>query len=126
MRLFCVKQKEENDCALACLATIARYYGKKISINNLAQYTTKINSELNIYELYNIADEIGFEATAYQCMEDFNEKDLKLPCVAFVYNSNGKGHYIVIRKISTINSFLSRTCLTTYSITIYISRFTTT
>lgn len=99
MRLFCVKQKEENDCALACLATIARYYGKKISINNLAQYTTKINSELNIYELCNIADEIGFEATAYQCMEDFNEKDLKLPCVAFVYNSNGKGHYIVIFKI---------------------------
>ena len=79
MRLFCVKQKEENDCALACLATIARYYGKKISINNLAQYTTKINSELNIYELCNIADEIGFEATAYQCMEDFNEKDLIEP-----------------------------------------------
>lgn len=44
MRYYNVKQQDETDCGAACIATIAKYYGKRISITkirNIAGTDTK-------------------------------------------------------------------------------------
>lgn len=96
----CVMQHDTNDCAWACLASISWYYGKKISIGELEK-GNKINEEgVNLLEVKQAAEMQGLKCTPVKCDEKFNIKEIPLPCVAYVFVENGRGHYIVIYKVS--------------------------
>lgn len=44
MKYRCIKQYDSMDCAAACLASIAWYYGKKIPILEISGLNEKVNS----------------------------------------------------------------------------------
>ncbi len=98
MKYCLVKQQDETDCGAACLATIAKYYGKRISITkirNLAGTDTKGTSGKGIIKA---ASSIGFTCKALIAKEKKLRTDLPFPIIVHI-NRDGLEHYIVVYKI---------------------------
>lgn len=99
MKYRCVKQYDSTDCAGACLASIAWYYGKKMSMIELSEALETNKEGTSVWDICRVAENIGFLASAYKKNEEFRENELEFPCVAHVYQEDGLAHFVVIYKI---------------------------
>lgn len=99
----CIKQYDSSDCGCACLASIARYYGNNISLSEIINEAHITDEGMNLLELVNVAEKIGFDAVPMKRAEDFNSADISLPCIAHVMLEDGRFHFIVIYKIGKRN-----------------------
>ena len=84
MKYRCVKQYDSTDCAGACLASIAWYYGKKMSMIELSEALETNKEGTSVWDICRVAENIGFLASAYKKNEEFRENELEFPCVAHV------------------------------------------
>lgn len=101
-----IEQVDEKDCGPACLAMISEYYGKKVSISKLRDYSSTTYNGTTIEGIINGAEKIGFDSEGFH-LEDIDElHELNLPCIAHTINENGTLHYIVIYKINKNNIFI--------------------
>lgn len=107
MKYHCVKQYDSTDCACACLASIAWHYGNKISLSNIIASSNFNREGMNLIEVENIAQNLGFDACAMKKTEDFNESQIKLPCIAHVILEDGMHHFIIIYKIKNNNIIIA-------------------
>ncbi len=100
-------QEEAKDCAAACLKMIVNYYDGNISMDNL-RHLLKINQNgTTAYHIVTGAKKIGFEAKGVKChLDDFNEDNVILPCIANVIVNNIYTHFVVIYKIDYIHNIL--------------------
>ena len=81
MRITLVKQQDETDCGAACIATVAKSYGKRISIpkiRNLAGTDTKGTSAKGILKA---AGQLGFTCKAIFSKEKKLKKDFPFPII---------------------------------------------
>ena len=85
MKCRCIKQYDSMDCAAACLASIAWYYGKKIPILEISEALETSKEGTSVWDVCRISEKLGLFASAYKKKIDFKEKDLEVPCVAHVY-----------------------------------------
>ncbi len=99
MKYRCIKQYDSTDCAGACLASIAWYYGKKISLIKINDILGTDKDGTSVYDICQASEKIGFMASAYKKNEQFEEKELNLPCIAHVYQEDGLAHFVIIYKI---------------------------
>lgn len=93
-----VKQQDETDCGAACIATIAKYYGKRISITkirNLAGTDTKGTSGKGIIKA---ATSVGFSCKGLIAKEKKLKSDLPYPIIAHI-KKEGIEHYVVVYKL---------------------------
>ena len=98
MRYHLVKQQDEKDCGAACLATIARFYGKTISITkirNLAGSDIKGTSGQGILKAAKL---LGFSCKLMIFNNKIITKDMPFPCIAHIIIKNLE-HYVVIYKV---------------------------
>ncbi len=99
-KYYClVHQQDETDCGAACISTIAKYYGKKISIakiRNLAGTDTKGTSAKGIIKC---ANSIGFSCKALVSKEKVLKQDLPFPIIVHLVK-NDLEHYVVVYKIN--------------------------
>lgn len=98
IRYCLVKQQDETDCGAACIATIAKYYGKRIAISkirNIAGTDTKGTSGKGIIKA---ANTFGFSCKALISKDKQLKSDLPFPIIAHI-NRDGLEHYIVVYKI---------------------------
>ena len=98
MRPTLVHQQDETDCGAACIATICKYYGKRISITkirNLAGTDTKGTSGKGIVKA---ANELGFSCKGLISKEKKIQKDYPYPLIAHI-KRDGLEHYVVVYKI---------------------------
>lgn len=98
MKYVLVKQQDETDCGAACISTISKYYGKKISvtkIRNIAGTDQKGTSGKGIIKA---ATELGFSCKGFIAKEKKLKSDLPFPIIAHI-NRDGLDHYIVIYKV---------------------------
>lgn len=105
MSYFCVKQHDIKDCGPACLSTICRNYGKKISIAKLRELTKTDNIGTSIYGLVDGARKIGLDAaplegTQDELLEAISKNEINLPAIAHVIIDKHLEHYVVIHKIT--------------------------
>lgn len=96
MKYRCVKQYDSTDCAGACLASIAWYYGKKMSMIELSEALETNKEGTSVWDICRVAENIGFLASAYKKNEEFRENELEFPCVAHVYQEDGLAHFVVM------------------------------
>ncbi|ARC83151.1 peptidase C39 family protein [Clostridium argentinense CDC 2741] len=99
-KYFYVRQEEAMDCGLASLATILLYYNKPYSLNHLkkmAKYNNKLGT--NFFQLYSIAINLGFIATAVTLRNAKILNDVNLPCIAQLRFSTETMHFVVIYKV---------------------------
>ncbi len=88
-------QQSGSDCGAACLAMIARYWGKKLSINRLRDMANVDRNGASLRGLCHSAETIGFTTRPVKASLDQLAKQ-QLPAIA---HWEGK-HYIVVYEIT--------------------------
>ena len=94
-KISLVLQQDETDCGAACIASVAKHFGKNVSVNRiryLAGTDTKGTSGLGLVK--------GFEAIGFMCQGVFSSdkkiaEDMGSPFVAHVKKEN-LDHYVVV------------------------------
>ena len=99
------KQEENKDCAAACLHMIIDYYKGHLSMEKIRELL-KIDSQgTTAYHIVEGAKKIGFEAKGVKCnLDDINEDNIILPCIANVIINNTYRHFVVIYHIDFIKN----------------------
>lgn len=94
-RLVLVKQHDETDCAAACLATIAKYYGKQVSLSRIRYFSGTDCFGTTGYGLVKGAEVLGMS-----CRGLFSEKRVLVKNVPFPLICHIKkeiiDHYVVV------------------------------
>lgn len=88
-------QQSVSDCGAACLAMVARYWGKRVSINHLRDITNADRSGASLRGVAAAAENIGFNSRPVQASLDQLAKQM-LPAIA---HWEGK-HYIVVYEVT--------------------------
>ncbi len=89
-----VVQQDQNDCGIACLLTLIRYYGGDKEFENLRQLSGTNIYGTTLLGLYQAANQIGF--TAEGCEADIAALiKHPSPVILHVLINNQLNHYIV-------------------------------
>ena len=96
-----IKQEETKDCGAACLSMIIDYYKGHLSMEKIRKLL-KIDSQgTTAFHIVEGAKKIGFESKGVKCnLDDINEDNIILPCIANVIINNAYRHFIVIYEIN--------------------------
>lgn len=97
-RLVLVRQHDETDCGAACLATIAKYYGKQVAINRIRHFSGTDCFGTSGYGLVKGAEFLGMCCRGMVSEKKVLEKDVPLPVICHV-RKNVIDHYIVVYEI---------------------------
>ncbi len=104
IKMNVIKQHDEQDCAPACLAMIARYYKCKYGIAYLKELTQTDVNGTNVYGIIDAAKKIGLVGEAlvgtFEELKADAEKKIEIPFIAHILNEDGIGHYVVVYKIT--------------------------
>lgn len=100
MKYYCIKQHDITDCGAACLATIAKQNGYKISISKIREIAGTDKQGTNAYGVIKAAEELGFSAKGVKGNKDAFFSEFPLPCIAHVVVDGSLLHYVVIHKIT--------------------------
>lgn len=100
MKYYCVKQHDITDCGAACLATISKQNGYKISISKIREVAGTDKQGTNAYGVIKAAEQLGFSAKGVKGKKEAFFSDFPLPCIAHVIADGNLLHYVVIHKIT--------------------------
>lgn len=100
-RYICIKQHDTTDCAAACLAMIARYYGLSMSIAKIREIAGTDKEGTNAYGVVKASEKIGMTAKAVKGDNKALTSNFTLPAIAHVIKNDSLYHYIVIYKITS-------------------------
>lgn len=98
-KYICIKQHDPKDCAAACLATISRQYGLKISIAKIREYANTDSRGTNAVGIIQAAENLGFSAKAVRCKKERLFQEIPLPAIAHVLIDGKFPHFVVIHKL---------------------------
>ena len=92
MKPVCVRQHDEMDCGAACMATIAKFYGKKISLPAFRSLIHVTRDGASMLSVKRAAEKVGIEAIGV--MSGFEGmKNLQVPSIALM-----QYHFVVVFK----------------------------
>ena len=100
MKYYCVKQHDITDCGAACLATISKQNGYKISISKIREMAGTDKQGTNVYGVIQAAEQLGFSAKGVKGNKEVFFSEFPLPCIAHVVVNGNLMHYVVIHKIT--------------------------
>lgn len=92
---YFVNQTSCNDCGLACLTMILKYYGINITLHNLKKEIGIGDEKASVYELIKFSKKKGLYATGYKKV---SIDKIKTPCIAHLIE-DGKQHFVVVKNI---------------------------
>ncbi len=95
----CVRQNDITDCGAACLATVARMHGLRVSINMIRQHAGTDKHGTSVLGLVEAAQQLGFEARGVRGSTEALGQ-VPLPCIAHVVQ-DGLLHYVTILRVTT-------------------------
>lgn len=94
-RLPVIHQSETSECALACLAMIASYYGREIDLLALRRCGWTSTHGLSMNQLVQRADALGLQSRPLR-LELADLAKLRTPCVMHV----DLNHFVVLKRVS--------------------------
>lgn len=100
MKYYCVRQHDITDCGAACLATISKQNGYRISISKIREIAGTDKQGTNAYGVIKAAEALGFSAKGVKGNQEAFFSDFPLPCIAHVVVDGSLMHYVVIHKIT--------------------------
>lgn len=89
-------QLDAMDCGPSCLRMIAKYHGKKFSVQQLRENSFIQRTGVNLLGLSEAAESIGFRATGVRTTLNKLKLQSKLPCILH-WNQR---HFVVLYRIS--------------------------
>lgn len=100
MKYYCVKQHDITDCGAACLATISKQYGLKLSISKIREIAGTDKQGTNAYGVIKAAEQLGFTAKGVKGNRDAFFSEFPLPAIAHVVVDGSLLHYVVVHKVT--------------------------
>lgn len=100
MKYYCIKQHDITDCGAACLATIAKQNGYRLSISRIREIAGTDRQGTNAFGVIKAAEELGFSAKGVKGDKEAFFSEFPLPCIAHVVVDGSLLHYVVIHKIT--------------------------
>jgi len=100
MRYYCIKQHDITDCGAACLATISKQHGLKISVTRIREVAGTDKQGTNAYGVIKAAEELGFQAKGVRGDKEAFFSEFPLPCIAHMIVDGNLLHYVVVHKIT--------------------------
>ncbi len=97
-RFFFVKQQDERDCGAACIASITAYYGLKIPLAQVREFTATDRKGTTILGLVEAAEKLGFQAKGVRGTLD-SLRDVPTPFIARIDKPGVGFHYVVVYNI---------------------------
>jgi ATP-binding cassette subfamily B protein len=93
-----IRQNDETDCGAAALATLARYYRRPLSVEQMRDLAGTDRIGTTLLGLLQAAERLGFAAKA---VKGSNETLLQvpLPAIAHVLTDAGRGHFVVVYRV---------------------------
>jgi ATP-binding cassette subfamily B protein len=88
-----VQQQSAMDCGAACLSTVCRYYGKRVSLNHMRRLARVGRSGASMLHLFRAAEELGFEADAF--LSTYDQLQERVEAAPAIVNWNGY-HWLVV------------------------------
>ena len=92
------KQLDAMDCGPSCLRMIARFYGKKFSVQQLRDRSFIQRTGVNLLGISEAAESIGMRATGVRTTITKLKEQSKLPCIIH-WNQQ---HFVVLYRVRTI------------------------
>lgn len=89
------RQLDGMDCGPTCLRMIARYYGKKFSVQQLRDSSFIQRTGVNLLGISEAAESIGLRTTGLRTTIDNLKQQSKLPCILH-WNQM---HFVVLYRI---------------------------
>lgn len=103
-----VEQIEENDCGIACLLMIFKFYGSNVPISKLREAAKTQKDGTTVLGLAKAAEKYKFEVKAFKAdMSLFSKKGLPCPFMIHVKKSDGVMHYYNILKADSKGAVIS-------------------
>lgn len=99
------KQLDAMDCGPTCLRMVAKYYGKKFSVQQLREQSYIKRTGVNLLGLSEAAEQIGLRATAVRTSFEKLVTQTKCPCILH-WNQI---HFVVLYKIEKKKHWLKST-----------------
>lgn len=95
-----IQQETNNDCGLACLAMLYRYFFKrKILINDLKQNVNLTSLGISIFDLKILAQKYNLKLESYKItFSDLQQLIISTPVIMQIYSVNVGFHFIVVYK----------------------------
>ena len=100
MKYYCVRQHDITDCGAACLATISKQNGYRISISKIREIAGTDKQGTNAYGVIKAAEALGFSAKGVKGNKEAFFGEFPLPCIAHTVVDGSLMHYVVIHKIT--------------------------
>ncbi len=91
-----IKQLDAMDCGPACLAMIAKHYGKKHSIERLREQSFLGREGVSLLGISKAAEQIGFRSVGGRLTIEHLIKQVPLPCIVH-WDQN---HFVVLYKVT--------------------------
>jgi ABC-type bacteriocin/lantibiotic exporter with double-glycine peptidase domain len=100
-----IKQKENNECLLACLKALIKYYhNQKIDIEQLKKNIILSEKGLNLLQFKNLSKDYEIEIKIHKIRsEDLNKLHFSDPIIIIVNNENYGYHSLLIYKETNKN-----------------------
>ena len=90
-------QTDALDCAPACLAMVASYYGKRCPLKELREMCAVSRQGTSLWDLREAASRLGFEARGARLNLAALREEVKLPCIVLL----GNEHFAVVYRITS-------------------------
>ena len=92
-----IRQIDDADCGAACLATVARVHGHRLSMVRLRRATDTRRSGVTMFGLQDAARKMGYEARGMDVSDRSTLKDISTPWIAHVRRES-RTHFVVVHE----------------------------
>ena len=97
-----IRQHDLSDCAAACIASIARYYGEDVPLTVIREASGTSQAGTSIKGILDACRAIGFHAVGYKSDDKRLESlyGLSEPVILHIVNRQGDLHFIVLESLN--------------------------
>ncbi|MDQ0567808.1 putative double-glycine peptidase [Mycoplasma yeatsii] len=93
-----VKQTQNNDCSIACLAMVINYYyNQNYDVDRLKVENNYNDESLSFFDINNLSEKYFLKTTALEIEQDLEQVDQQI-YLAQVINQAGMVHFVVVEK----------------------------
>lgn len=95
-----IRQHDKTDCAAACIASIAKHYGREIPLAVIREASGTSAAGTSVKGIMDAAWELGFRAKGYKSEDKDMEalRALNVPVILHTVNKFGDLHFVVLYK----------------------------
>lgn len=91
-----IRQKDQSDCGVACLASMVRYFGGEVSLERLRALSGTSKQGTTLLGLCQAAQQIGLEAEGFEAESIDILYELHHPVILHVVMEGKLEHYVVV------------------------------